>query len=453
MKIILVRPYYDSHIITPPIGVGYLASYLKKYGHEAIIIDALRDQMKNNELIEKIKLEKPDAVGITCLTAFYSQVVELSKMLKENEIKCFIGGVHPTFLPYLTLVDSNADFVICGEGEKALLELVENNFVNNGIQGVYSKENLLDENQKTEKAIGVENLDEIPFPDWEQIAPKLYPLAPHGVIVKNYPIGVITSSRGCPYECLFCASPGFYDRKIRLRSPENVLDEIEYLVKNFGVKEIHFEDDNLTLNREHIEKICNLMLERKLEISWACPNGIRADKFDEDLAKLMKKSGCHYFSFGIESANPEILTNIKKRETLETIEKAIKIADKAGMVCNGFFIFGLPGETKESINETINFAIRSKLSRAQFLILDVLPGSELWSSLKDKFKPNWNKNSYKEPEWLPEGISGEYLMDVQTKAFKTFYYRPTILYKLIKFIKLNQIKFLIKRMFDYRVVK
>lgn len=453
MKIILIRPHYDSHIITPPIGLGYLASYLKNNGHEALIIDALRDHIKNNDLVDKIKSENPDIVGITCLTAFYNQVVELCNILKENNIRCFVGGIHTTFLPYKTLVDSNADFVICGEGEKVLLDLVENNFVNNNIQGVYSKDNLLDENQPIVKSKTIENLDDIPFPDWEQIDPNLYPVAPHGAIVKNYPVGVVVSSRGCPYECAFCASPGFYDRKIRFRSPENVVDEIEYLVKKFGVKEIHFEDDNLTLNREHIEKICNLIIEKNIKISWACPNGIRADKIDEELALLMKKSGCHYFSFGIESASPEILSNIKKRETIETIEKAIEISHKVGMTCNGFFIFGLPGENKESLETTVKFAVSSNLSRAQFSILDVLPGSELWDSLKNQFEFNWNKKSYKEPEWLPESISREELMKAQTRAFRIFYYRFKILFRLLKLIKLNQIRFLMKRAFDYRFIK
>lgn len=453
MKIVLVRPRYKSHIITPPLGLGYLASYLKQNGIEAIIIDGLKDNLRVDILLEKIVSEKPDAVGITCLTAFYNKVIELSKLIKRRDIRCIIGGVHPTFLPYKTLLDSDADYVICGEGEIALAKLMKNNFVNDNILGVYSKNNLKNENEMIKKGEVIENLDDIPFPDWKQIDPNRYPKAPHGAIVKNFPIGVITTTRGCPFECTFCASPKFCDRKIRFRTPNNVIEEIKYLIEKFGVKEIHFEDDNLTLNRQHIEKICQLIISNGIKISWACPNGIRADCIDEELMRLMKASGCYYLAYGIESANPMILRNVKKNISLSKIKNSIEIADKYGIQCQGFFIFGLPGETTTSIKETIRFAKRVPLVRSQFLILDILPGSELWHTLRGQFKPDWRKNSYKEPEWIPNGFSKEKLMKAQAQAFRKFYFRPSIFFKLVKSIRLTQIKFLIQRFREYRFFK
>jgi len=452
MKIILTRPNYKSHIITPPLGLGYLASYLKKEGIEAKIIDGLRENLTPTALFQTILDEKPEVVGISCLTAYYHEVVQLAIALREKDIRVVIGGAHPTILPYQTLVDSGADYVICGEGEVPLLKLITNHFMNDNIPGVYSRENLFCEGNGIQKAEVVENLDEISFPDWEQLDPRRYPKAPHGAIVKNFPIGVLTTTRGCPYACTFCASPKLYDRRLRFRSPENVIQEIKYLVDHFGVKEIHFEDDNLTLNREHVENICNLLIENNLKISWACPNGIRADKVDESLIKLMKKSGCYYFAYGIESANQQILENIKKMETIEQIAISIEIAHKVGISCQGFFIFGLPGETRETIEKTINFAKRSKLSRAQFLILDVLPGSELWDTLQGKFTPNWKKDSYKEPEWLPESLSKKEIMEAQAKAFRQFYFRPAVFFRLLKSIRLRQIRFLLERLRDYRIL-
>ncbi|MDD3435814.1 MAG: radical SAM protein [Candidatus Gastranaerophilales bacterium] len=452
-KLILVRPNYNSHIITPPLGIGFLASYLKKEGVDVKLIDGLKDNLSNEKILEIILKENPDAVGITCLSAFYNEVIELSHMVKKENFSCFIGGVHPTFLPYKTLVDSKADYVVCGEGEIALTKLFKNNFKNKGIKGIYSLADLKDENQPFEKCEIIENLDDCPFPDWEQIDPNTYPKAPHGAIAKNFPIGIVTTTRGCPYECTFCASPHFYSRKIRYRSPENVIEEIKLLTEKYKVKEIHFEDDNLTLNREHIEKICNLIIKNKIKISWACPNGIRADKVDEDLIKLMAKSGCYCFAYGIESANTQILNNIKKHETIDVIEKSIRIADKCGISCHGFFIFGLPGETKETIEESINFAIKSKLSRAQFLILDVLPGCELWTTLQGEFIPNFAKNSYKEPEWLPVGLTKKCLLEAQSKAFKKFYLRPVIFLKMLKSVRPAQFKFLFKRLTEYRLIE
>lgn len=448
-KIALIRPFYQSHIITPPLGLGYLSSFLKSKGHSVLIIDALRDNLSNDEILEKLKAEKIKLVGITCLSAFYNEVVSLSNLLKENDIDVLIGGVHPTFMPKETLIDTKANFVILGEGELALSKFLDGA---KNISGIYSLSDF-NNGKKIDICERFENLDELPFPDWEQLSPKSYPRAPHGAIVKNFPIGIIMTTRGCPYGCKFCASPKFYGRKIRFRSPQNVIDEIKYLIKNFQIKEIHFEDDNLTLKRSHIEEICNLIIKNKIKISWSCPNGIRADKVDRDLIKLMKKSGCYCFAYGVESANPQILKNINKDEPIEVIRKSIEIADECGISAQGFFIFGLPGETKETIKETIDFAVKSKLSRAQFLILDVLPGCELWDDLNGQFKPNFAKNSYKEPEWLPIGLSKEDLLQAQSSAFKKFYFRPIIFFKMIKDVSFSQIKFLLKRLLEYGILK
>ena len=452
MKIVLVRPKYTAHIITPPLGLGYLASSLKQNGIKVKLIDALKESLEQPELVEKILRLRPDAVGITCLTSFYKEVINLSKTLKEKGLRVIIGGVHPTFLPRETLMDSKADFVVCGEGEISFPKLIKKDFKNKSIPGVYSMKDLAKLNSII-KSEAVKKLDDLPFPDWKQLNPNTYPKAPHGAVAKNFPIGIIMTSRGCPYSCTFCASRRFYDTQIRFRSPENVIREIKYLVNNFGVREIHFEDDNLTMKREHVEKICNLILKNNLKISWACPNGIRADRVDENLLRLMKKSGCYFIAFGIESANSQILKKIKKMESVETIKQAIELAHKVGIECQGFFIFGLPGETKKTIRKNIDFAKNSKLTRAHFMILDILPGSELWDSLQGKFKPNWQKNSYKEPEWLPKGLTKNYLMNAQTKAIKEFYARPVAFWSLAKSIRPAQIKFIWERIKDYRLFK
>jgi radical SAM superfamily enzyme YgiQ (UPF0313 family) len=453
MKIALVRPNYKSHQITPPLGLGYLSSYLKKYGIDTIIIDGLKERLSHDRMMQRILKLNPDAVGITCVTAFYKEVVMLSRELKKNKITTIIGGPHPTFLPYQTLIESEADYVVCGEGEIAFLELIRNKMRNDKIQGVYSLDDLRDEEHQIKKAQVMENLDDLPFPDWHQMNPNDYPRAPHGAVIRGFPVGVLVTSRGCPYECTFCSSPKFCDRKIRFRTPENVVEEIEYLIDNFKVKEIHFEDDNFTFNADNVKKICCLLMEKGIKINWACPNGVRADEINPELLQWMKESGCYYLAYGVESANSGILKNIKKRESLESIKKAIDMTDKAGISTQGFFIFGLPGETASTIEETIHFALKSRLSRAQFIILDVLPGSELWSLLKGKFIPNWEKESYREPEWLPEGITREQLLAAQSRAFREFYFRPKIFFKLLKLINLRQIIYLIDRIKVYRLIK
>lgn len=450
MEIALVRVKYNSHIITPPLGLGYLASYAQKFGHKVLIIDALRDNLSNEQVVEKINAAGISAVGITCLSAFYNEVVELSKMLKAEGKKVFIGGIHPTFMPKQTLLDTGADYVSLGEGEISLKKLLDANFDGTGIQGIYNLENLPDKPIKGEK---VENLDDLPMPDWGQISPKSYPRAPHGAVTKNYPIGIIITTRGCPYGCKFCASPNFYDRKIRFRSPKNVVDEIEYLVKNHGVKEIHFEDDNFTLKRSHAYEVCKMIVDRKIKITFTCPNGIRADKVDKELLLMMKKAGCYCFAYGIESANPQILKNINKDEDIETIKKSIDIAADCGIDCVGFFIFGLPGETKQSIEQSINFALSSKLTRAQFMIFDVLPGCNLYDDLDGQFESDFSKESYCSPEYVPETLTKQDLIDAQERAFRKFYFRPRIMFRMLRSVTLSQIGFLAKRLLTFGIIK
>ncbi len=455
MKIVLTRPNYDSHFVTPPLSLGYLASYLKKKGIEAVIIDGLKDGLDVNRLLGRILSEEPDAVGITCLTAFYYEVIGLARRVKAEGYRCIIGGVHPTFLPFTTLVDSGADFVVCGEGEIALSKLADNGFRNASIPGVYSVENIASDDMSIERGEIIVNLDDLPFPDWQQIDPNTYPVAPHGAFVRDVPIGVITTSRGCPCCCTFCASPNFYNRRIRYRSPENVISEIKYLVENFNVKEIHFEDDNLTFKKSHVIRLCNLIIENRFNISWCCPNGLRVDKIDEEILRLMVKSGCYYIAFGIESADERILQNIRKQESPNDFVRAIDLAHKVGLLSQGFLIFGLPGETKESMEKTIKFVLSSKLSKIQVGILDVIPGSNLWYQLRGEFKPNWRKKYFKEPEWLPAGLTRKDLMNYQEKAFRLFYFRPHIILNLLRKLKLKtilkQMKFLIKILRDYRI--
>jgi len=452
MKIALIRPNYETHIITPPLGLGYISSYLKKFGYEVRFIDGLNLRLKNEEIVKRVG--DCEVIGIGVLTDYYLEAKDLIKKLKEKGKIIVLGGVHPSVLPKETLEETGADFAVIGEGELTIAELAEKLEKNKSVEKIKSlafwKKGKIVVNPRREL---IENLDELPFPDWKSIDPRTYQKAPHGAIVKNFPVAPITTTRGCPYECEFCVSPNFWRKKIRFRSPENVIEEIKYLVKNFGVKEIHFEDDNFTLKREHAEKICNLILENKIKISWATPNGVRADKVDERLFRLMKKAGCYSIVLGIESGNQKILENIKKHEKLEDIEKAAKAAKKAGLITQGFFIFGLPGETEETIKKTISFAKKIKLDRAHFMLLDMLPGSELWEKYKHEFKIDYSKRSYQDVTWCPKTIDPKKLKEWQPKAFRSFFFRPKPIFSVLKQVKLSQIKHILSRLKDYRIVK
>ncbi|MDD5021352.1 MAG: radical SAM protein [Endomicrobiaceae bacterium] len=446
MKIVLVRIHHHSLQLVPPLGLGYISAYLNQHGIETIIVDGLHDCLNNEEILAIIKKETPDAVGIGCLTAEYNVVINLSNLIKKTGIKVIIGGIHSTALPYSTLIDSKADFVICGEGEIAFTKLALNNFVNNNIKGIYSLENLKSENDILEYAEQTDNLDIFPFPSWEKFPPDTYNKRPAGLIYKKMPIGYIMTSRGCAYSCTFCS--GLYaKKKVRFRSIENVVSEIKELVNKYGVKEIKFIDDNLAFKKEHIMKLCNALTENDIKIPWGCTSGLRANCLDEEIIAAMKKAGCYYFNLGIESVNDKILSAVNKQQTTEQVSKIIDLAYKYDIICGGFFIFGLPEETKKDIKDSVDFAVKSKLSLAIFSILDIFPGSQLWKDANYKFDRNNIEDSFAQPRYLLGKVSKKDLVIAQRRALLSFYLRPRVFFRLLRFIKKEPVMSFFERLF------
>lgn len=453
MKVALVLPNYSSYTVTPPLGLGYLSSYLKQKGHAVKIIDALNDDLSPEEIV--IECKGYDLIGISAFSAFILEAAALSRKLKENGHKVVIGGPHPSVLPMDALERSEADYVVSGEGELTLqhiVEKVERGESPAGFPGVVTSAS-----DKPTKAKSIEDLDSIPFPDWKQIDPRKYKKAPHGALIKQFPLATMVTSRGCNFGCKFCASPSMWGRRVRFRSPENVVDELEYLVKDFGVKEIHFEDDNITLKREHIEKICDLILRRKLRISWALITGIRVESVDMEILRLMKKSGCYYISFGIESGNQDVLDSIDKKTDLATIERAVSMARRAGIMTQGSFIFGLPGESMATAKNTVEFALKIPLDRAVFFHFAVVPGSAFWDEITSKggWEPQFGAKSFHEVTWIPDAMTAEQLREIRSQAYRRFYFRPRQLYSLLRFMKhfkISQISSIITRLRDYSVL-
>ncbi|MBI5827548.1 MAG: radical SAM protein [Deltaproteobacteria bacterium] len=448
MKIALTRPNYHSHLITPQLGLGYISSYLKERGFRTSIIDGLNLGLTHAEIAQRCS--DAGMVGINCLSDYYPKVVELTRALKDRGKIVVIGGPHASVLPRETLIGTGCDYVVVGEGEETMYELASalvRKAPVAGIAGLMSRES-----STFTKRPYIKDLDSLPFPDWKEMDPRTYKKAPHGGFVKRFPVAPITSTRGCPYECTFCASPEIWGRRIRYRSPKNVVDEIERLTGEFGVKEIHFEDDNLTLKTSHVEGICELILERKIKVSWATPNGIRVDTITPRLLNLMKRSGCYFIAFGIESGNEPILKKIKKETDLATITHAVHEARNAGLLTQGFFIFGLPGETERTIQNSLDYAKSIPLDKAQFLLLDLLPGSKLWQEHKAELGNGTKGRSYQEVTWVPSTIKREALEKAPSKAFKSFFMRPRQLFYALRFIKPSQFSFVWRRMADFGVL-
>jgi len=448
MKICLVRPFHHSHLIQPPLALGYLSAYLQRNGHQVRLWDGLQLAIGNDELAARCA--DADLVGISTLSDYYPQTIDLVGKLKRQGIPVVIGGPHATFVPDRTLEQTGADYVIVGEGEASMLELVQalaEGGRGQGIPGVGTPRQ-----PRAAPSELIPDLDDLPFPDWDDCPPGAYPLAPHGGVARRYPIAPITSTRGCPYDCSFCSSPFLWQRRIRYRSPDNVVDEIEYMMRRHGVREVHFEDDNLTLKRSHVEGICQRLLNRGVDVTWATPNGIRVDTLDLALVQLMKRSGCYSVAFGIESADPEILRRCGKRTSIDRIEQAIALARGAGMITQGFFIFGLPGETEATIRRTIDFARHSKLDKAQFLLLDVMPGSALWNELGDRVPDLASYQSYHDVTWCPDGLDPDVLRRAPGRAFRAFFASPRRVLRMVRMIRPRQIRFVLRRISDFRIL-
>jgi len=437
MLVVLTRPNYPTHLITPPLGLGYLSSYLKSKKIETQIIDGLNLGLSNRELAARC--QQAEVVGISILSFYLLAAADLVKRLKKMGKIVVIGGPQVTALPTLSLKMTGADYAVVGEGELALAALVK------ALKKARSR-------TKIWRRPFIKNLSDLPFPDWLQIDPRNYQKAPHGGVVKNFPVAPIMTTRGCSYECHFCASPKLWQRQIRYRQPAEVIKEVKYLVKDFGVKEIHIEDDNFTLKKEHVEDFCRRLIREKIRISWATPNGIRADKVDLPLLRLMKKAGCYFVAFGIESGSEEILAAMAKHSNLQSIKKAVSLAHQVGLITQGFFIFGLPGETEQTITKTINFAKSLPLDKAQFLYLDVIPGSQLWQDLKFARLVNWNLDSFHQVSWQPPTVDKLVLAQAQSRAFREFFLRPRQLLMMLKLIKPSQWKYVIKRIRDFDIL-
>ena len=459
LRILLVKPVRPIEVVLnciPPLGLGYLATALRAQGFSEVdILDCVKEELSHSAFKKRVKKHNPEVVGFQ---VFSQDLLSLEKSLAivkdlNPKIVTIAGGPHPSGLPEEMLKKfKNLDFVFCGEAEIGLPMLLKS-LPNK--QGFSKIPGLGWRNKKGKIIINpqifVKDLDSLGFPAWDLLQPQTYPNAPQGIIFKNLPIAPIMATRGCPFSCTFCAGWTISGKKIRRRSVNHVLKEIEFLYKKYGVREIHFLDDNFTLNRDYVEDFCHQLLKKDFKISWCCPNGVRLDTLNKRLLKLMKKAGCYYVSVGIESGSDRILGLMKKGTTTQKIKKMAKMVNKAGMTINGFFILGYPGETKTEILQTISFAKRLGLTRAAFYNYLPLPRTESYSKLLESGELKeedigWSQIFQAYVPYTPMGISQKELKGLQRRAHLEFYLRPIILWRLIREIRtFQQLEYILRR--------
>lgn len=376
MKILLVNPLPAGLMrISTPIGIGYVGASLKAAGYEVKILDqTLKSKQGLPELLTGFE---PEVVGITGYSSQYTAMKEAANTSKRFGSTVVVGGIHSSAYPEYVLSDcASIDFVVKGEGEYSFPELLTRSSPV-GIPGVYYRNSGRTKSRSPEL---IEDLDTLPYP-WSVLNPSDYcSYKPAGMVTRYSTIASILSSRGCPYGCSFCCASVVLGKKIRLRSASNILDEMELLVKSLGIKEIQIIDDNFSFYPEHVISVCEGIRDRHLKFSWTLTNGIRADRIDEDVLKVMKEAGCYYFAIGIESGSKRILKTISKELSLESVESTTKAASKLGFITQGFFMIGFPGETKKDREMSSDFASKLPLDRMMVAPVMSLPGSDLFNS-------------------------------------------------------------------------
>lgn len=464
MKILLFQPNYDAHVIHPPLGLGYLASFLRLRSHEVSIFDGTSNNASIKDFLRITGNFSPDLVGISVLTRAHSRVKELIREIKKSfpGLLIVIGGTQVTAAPEDVLTEFGADFAVIGEGEITLAGLIER-LKKRGLReaklGTVDGLAFLDLEGKVHINRArklVENLDEIPFPAWDLMPPANYRIVPILEPIKSFPVAPIMTSRGCPYNCSFCASGVTWGRKIRFRSPENVIEEIIMLKEQYGVKEIHFADDNFTMDIERAERICDLMTERKINLPWQCPNGVRIDRLPPSLLGKMKKAGCYAVGLGIESGNQKILDKNNKNLDLRVVPLVLENLRKVGIESYGFFILGLPGDTKRTINETIDFALTNSFDRVWFNLFTPYPGSPAfnnWLGSRRVGDIDWDKHDCSTAVAGLKGVSSEELEKLQKIALRKFYLRPRNLLKLLVRLRPREILTLVMSRFFGKIGK
>lgn len=456
MRILLIRPSDKGNINTrlpsslnkrqgslPPLGISYVASVLENAGHAVNILDVAALNLSAADIREHIQAFQPDCVGITAMTSTLFGALESARIAKELGAITVLGGPQLSVYPKETLSYPYVDYGINGEGEKVFLSLVtalEKKTSPNNIKGLIYK---YDGDIFVNEPALIEDVDELPFPAYH-----LLPMPKYNSIISLYPVSTMISSRGCPYQCHFCFKQPA-DKKIRFRSPKNVVDEMEYLIKKYNVKEVMFYDDVLTSKRDHVAGICEEILSRSLCIKWESP--ARIDNVDKDLLRLMNRSGCLRLRYGVESGDENILKLMNKRISLDKVKEVFRWTRQSQIETFAYFMIGYAHETEETVKKTIDFAIEIDPDLAMFTAVTPCPATPLYELARKEgiiTIDYWR-------EFTLGHIQGEripyFLDDAEEwveRAYKRFYFRPSYIMKQLS--KINSLSALEKSIRAFR---
>lgn len=390
----------------PPIGIAYIAAYLEREGYECAIIDSvvegyyheepvgdsiIRYGLTFDEIRRRVAEYKPDLVGISNLFSSSAEdSIRVCSTVKavDREIITMIGGPHPSAIPEHPLASADVDFAMLGEGEIPALSLVR--ALEKGdeslLEGVaYIKDGKM---VRAARKKYVEDLDDLPFPARHLLPMDKYLAISNAFLTtKRTPFTPMITSRGCPAKCTFCPVHAAWGKTWRARSAENVIEEIDELVNRYGIREIHFDDDNLTLDKARAMKLFQMMIERKYDLIWTAPSGIALWALDEEILEKAAESGCYKLFMAVESGDEYVLKHIiRKPLKLKNVLPLAKKIRSLGIEMESFFVVGMPGETKEQLKQTFRFARQLDADNTLYFYANPIPGSPLYEeSIKHQY--------------------------------------------------------------------
>lgn len=360
---------------TPPLGICYLGTVAKKAGHQVKLIDMRLPGYHQEYLKKTLQSFRPHLVAASATSFVYPGAQEIFQLTKEISAKTLtlLGGPHAAIATDLVIKDKNLDMLAIGEGEELTVEVLERLSQKRSFRAI---KGLVYKNKKGKVLVNPlrplnRDLDSLPFPELD-----LLPLEEYRV--RGTLTLPIMTSRGCPYGCIYCVSYKTMGKLFRARSCQNVVDEIEMLVKKHRVNHFTFLDDNFTLDPRRAIKICQEIVRRNLKINWQCDQGIRADKADYQVYQAMKESGCDLIAVGVENPDTNVLRLMNKGETIGQIKKSIRAAQKAGLVVKAFFIIGCPGDNLRLVKKSIQFFKKMDIDLPRYSMMTAYPGSALW---------------------------------------------------------------------------
>jgi len=440
-KILLVNPPFEKIFektplkgiapAIPPLGLACIGGSLLENGHDVKLFDFnIYGTGKFKELLRNFA---PDVVGITFVTPLIKEARKISAFVKtiNKETMVIGGGPHCSSFPESSMKEASLDIGVIGEGDYVINEIISGKDLSQ-INGIAYKKG--DEIIINERAPFIKDLDGLPFPAFSLYEKDKYKLPP--AIARENPVTWVETSRGCVFGCTYCNKTSF-GKTFRAKSPERVVEEF-VRVKEMGFREIHIIDDGFTTNMKRAKKICDLLIESGVNIGWSTVVGIRVDRVDDELLVKMRQAGCYRVYYGIESGNQEILNTIKKEITLEQVRTAVASAKKAKLEVAGFFMFGLPGDTVETMRDTIRFAKSLDLDFVKASIAIPLPATEMFNELDAQGlikTHDWEKfKFYSTPSTIydHQNLSWPTIEKYYSKFYREFYLSPGFIFKRIR---------------------